>query len=361
MEQVETRRRWVPLAAWSLAVVIAAGAGWWAATASTQPPAVSAPTTQTATVDVVSGTVEVTQDYGIDATWPASPVGVNGYSGTLTKLGVKAAGSTLKAGDVAYSVDLQPAVVAAGEVPAFRTMSSGDHGADITQLQRFLAEQGYAPGSVNGKFGQSTLAAVNRWSASLGQPKDGTVPLGRIIFVPALPTQLAPAADVSIGMRVQPGDELLVGPAGEPEFSFRVLPEDVGRTVEGMPVRITSGSTNWDAEVAGLAADPDTGTTIALLRPTAGADSICARDCADAVTVGGQAVLPGMLVISPETSGSQVPTTAIGADAEGATYVTMEGGERRSVAIKASYNGASIVDGVEVGERVLVTTAATGE
>ncbi|MGC4175792.1 peptidoglycan-binding protein [Demequina sp.] len=360
MELEQPRRKWIPVAAWSLAVIVAAGAGWWAATVATRPPAVTTPETTTTTVEVVSGTVEVVQEYGIDVSWPAAPLGVNGYSGTLTELGVDAGGSTLAAGDVAYSVDLHPAVVAVGSTPAFRSMSTGDKGADVKQLQQFLKDEGFDPGSVNSSFGKATADAVNRWSATLGEPKNGTVPLGRLVFVPSLPSQLAPATDVRVGLRVEPGAELLVGPSGEPQFSFRVLPEDVARTTEGMRVTVTAGSSTWEAEVSSLAADPDTGTTIALLRPANGAESICGDDCATAVAVGGKTVLPGTLIITPETSGSQVPTTAIGADSAGATFVILESGMRQPVAIEASSDGASIVTGVEVGDRVLVTVAASG-
>ena len=361
MDLGTSRSKWLAVAAWSLTVLLAAGAGWWAATVATQPPAVALPQTTATTVEVVDGKVAVTQAYGIDVSWPASPLGTNGYSGTLTQLDVEASGSTLDSGDVAYSVNLEPAVVAVGNVPAFRTMRSGDKGADITQLQQFLKAEGYNPGKINGTFGKSTLDAVNRWSAKLGKPKDGAVPLGRLVFVPSLPAQLAPATDVRVGIRVEPGAEILVGPSGEPQFSFRVLPEDVARTTEGMPVTVTAGSNTWQAEVSGLAEDPETGATIAVLRPAGGSESICGDDCAAAVAVGGKTVLPGTLVITPETSGPQVPTAAIGADASGATFVTMEGGERRPVAVEASSDGASIVTGVNVGDRILVAVVTSGE
>lgn len=357
VERDNSRRRWLPVAGWLLAVLCAAVAGWWAASRVTQPPEISTPMASTTTVAVVEGSVEVAQEYGIDATWQASPLGVNGYSGTLTHLGVSPAGTRLDVGDVAYSVDLQPAVMAVGAIPAFRTLETGDEGADVKQLQRFLKSQGFDPGSVNGRYGSSTADAVDRWSAHLGLPMDGRVPLGRIVFVPSLPATIATVPGARLGLRVQPGDELLTGPSGEPRFTFRVLPEDVGRTVEGMQVSMRVGEDVWRAEVASLAADPDTGATIAVLRPVTGATSICGDDCADAVAVGNQAVLPGTLVIVPQTSGAQVPTTAIGADAKGVTFVTMASGERRPVTVKASSDGASIVSGVDAGERVVITSA----
>ena len=349
------QRRSVIIAAWLLSVVVAIGLGWWAAAQATRPPQVSTPAAETVTVAVTEGALAVEQSYGIDVTWPTSPIGVNGLAGTLTSLGVAASGTLVKPGGTLYTVDLAPTVALKGSVPAFRDLAAGTTGDDVRQLQQFLSDAGYLAGPVDGRYGSATATAVTRWSADLGVTPTGTVPLGRIVFIPTLRANLVPAADLRVGARVTPGQELLVGADADPQFSFRILPEAVSRTSAGMTVRIDADGEQWLAEVDRLAVAADElGGTVAVLRPVDGSKSICDSECTRVLPLGGTAVLPGTLVLVPETSGAEVPTAAITTDASGSTSVTLEGGVRRTVDILASSDGLSIVDGVQPGDRVVV-------
>lgn len=343
-------------ASWGLVVALALGAGYWAGHQATRPPQLALPDARVVTTEVVNGSVEVTQAYGINVHWPASPVGVNGVEGTLTSLSVIPQGSVVSAGDVVYTVDLAPVLALKGDVPAFRELATGSRGADVTQLERFLRERGYLKGRADTHFDASTEAAVNRWYNDQNLPQDGHVPLGRVVFLPSLPSTLAPAAGIRLGARVSAGQELLVGATSQPAFSFRVLPEAVARTAQGMPVRIDAGGVTWQAEVERLAVaadDPD--STIAILRPTVGAQSICGSDCTGVIDLGGTSMLPGSLVVVPPTSGPQVPSAAIRTNASGGSCVMMEDGSTRPVTVKAaSDDGRSIVDGVASGQRVVV-------
>jgi peptidoglycan hydrolase-like protein with peptidoglycan-binding domain len=347
------------IAAWSLSVAVALGLGWWAALQATRPPVADTPAVQAVTVAVRQGTVSVEQAYGINADWPTHPLGVNGSGGTLTSLGLAASGSLIHEGDTLYSVDLIPVVAVEGSVPAFRDLGPGSHGADVEQLQKFLVHKGYLKGSVDGQFGSATTHAVSRWNADLGAGASSIVPLGRIVFLPSLPANLAPAPDLRIGMRVSPGQELLVGADAPPHFSFRVLPEAVSRTTPGMAVRIDASGEHWSGEVDHLeAAMDETGGMIAVLRPAKGSDTICGMECAQVLRLGGKAVLPGTLVLVPETSGPEIPTAAITTDASGSTFVTLESGKRKAVRILASSDGRSVVDGIQIGDRIVVVGAS---
>ncbi|MEO5533849.1 MAG: peptidoglycan-binding domain-containing protein [Pseudolysinimonas sp.] len=355
------RRRPVVVALWVASVVIALIVGGWAAVEATQPPQVAAPRPTPTTVEVVSGSVSVEQSYGINVSWLAAPAGVNGLGGTLTSIDVVPSGSTIEVGAVVYTVDLNPAVAIEGAVPAFRDMATGMSGADVEQLQSFLIASGYLAGTADGHYGPVTASAVNRWSAALGVAKTGTVPLGRVVFIPTLPAILAPAPDVRVGMSVAPGDSVLVGATADPEFSFPVLPEAVSQITTGMQVSIDVDGATWNAQVNRLgSATDDTGTTIAILGPVEGAASICAVDCATAVTLGGKAVLAGRLILVPETTGAQIPTAAISTDASGSTMVTLADGTRVPVAVLASSDGKSIVKGVDVGDRIVLVASAAG-
>lgn len=348
-------RRTTVTTIWALSILLALGLGWWAAAQATRPPTVGTPETATVTTEVTHGKLGVEQGYGIDVAWPTHPVGVNGTNGTLTSLDVAAAGTRIGPGDILYTVDLTPVIAAEGAIPAFRDLTAGTTGQDVRQLQEFLAAAGYLATAPDGKYGPATTAAVKIWSKELGVQQDGSVPLGRIAFIPKLPADLAPAKDLRVGARVTTGQELLAGALSSPVFSFRVLPEVVSRTTPGLQVRIDADGTPWRAEVERLATATDgTDATIAVLRPVSGEKSICGPGCSTALSLGATSVLPGKLVLVPEISGPLVPTAAILTDAAGFTYLATEDGKHHPITIKASHEGRSIVEGVEPGQRITV-------
>jgi hypothetical protein len=53
------------------------------------------------------------------------------------------------------------------------TLKPGDTGAQVKRLQRALAQLGYAPGSVDGDYGPSTVAAVKRFQQASKLTADG--------------------------------------------------------------------------------------------------------------------------------------------------------------------------------------------
>jgi Putative peptidoglycan binding domain len=55
------------------------------------------------------------------------------------------------------------------------TLKPGDTGAQVKRLQRALAQLGYAPGSVDGDYGPSTVAAVKRFQEASKLTADGVV------------------------------------------------------------------------------------------------------------------------------------------------------------------------------------------
>lgn len=344
-------RRWVSVAAGTGALVLACGVGWWAGSAATSPPHVAPASAHTSTVTVIDGSIQVDQSYGIRVSWPTQSVGANHAAGTLTSL--PPGGKLLHAGDVAYTVDLQPVFVLSGSVPSFRTLGVGVSGADVHQLESFLVAAHYLSGRADDVFDAATKAAVNRWWESAGLPASGDVPAGRIVFVPTLPAYLGAAPDVAVGQSVSPGASVLVQGKGKPQFTFRVLPEMVQRTKPGLSVSIDAGNSVWKARVARLAADPNDASVInAVLEPVTG-ETICGEQCSQ-IPLGADEVLPGVLTLVPQTHGPQIPTAAVRTGAAGQTCVVLDGGERRAVTVKATNQGMSIVEGLPVGARVVV-------
>ena len=106
-----------------------------------------------------------------------------GRAGTVTT--VAPVGSVLTVGQVLYSVDLEPAVLLVGEVPAFRALDVDvSDGPDVRQLEQALADLGYGTDlTVDDHFTSVTAAAVTRWEADLGRAApDGVVEPGDVVF-----------------------------------------------------------------------------------------------------------------------------------------------------------------------------------
>ncbi|WP_232299651.1 peptidoglycan-binding domain-containing protein [Leucobacter komagatae] len=62
---------------------------------------------------------------------------------------VPAVGAVFKAGNVALEVAGRPVIVLPGELPAYRSLSIGMRGPDVTQLKQALSALGYATGDMN--------------------------------------------------------------------------------------------------------------------------------------------------------------------------------------------------------------------
>ena len=112
-------------------------------------------------------------------------------------------GTELSSGTELYRVNDVPAVALLGDMPAWRTMSEGDEGVDVLQLEQALVALGYGvDGSitVDHLFTARTAELVAQWQADLGVDETGTIELGSVVFVPAatrVATVLAEPGDVA--------------------------------------------------------------------------------------------------------------------------------------------------------------------
>jgi Putative peptidoglycan binding domain len=69
-----------------------------------------------------------------------------------------------------------PTTPASKPVPApTANLKPGDTGAQVETLQRALASLGYSPGKIDGDYGPSTQAAVEKFQTSAGIKADGIV------------------------------------------------------------------------------------------------------------------------------------------------------------------------------------------
>jgi hypothetical protein len=186
-----TRRRWVAATVVVL-VVLGAGAGAaWSAGASRANGSsggntgAAAPQTYTVTRQDLAATTSENATLGYAASYTVTGQG----GGTLTWL--PSAGQVIRQGQVLYRTDNgTPVVLLYGSVPAWRAMSEGTTGEDVTQLNHDLVDLGYASSSDISALGWDyysweTLYAVQDMEQGLGvSSPPGSLSLGSVVFKP---------------------------------------------------------------------------------------------------------------------------------------------------------------------------------
>jgi hypothetical protein len=186
-----TRRRWVA-ATGVVLVVLGAGAGaaWSAGAARANGSSggntgAAAPQTYTVTRQDLAATTSENATLGYAASYTVTGQG----GGTLTWL--PSAGQVIRQGQVLYRTDNgTPVVLLYGSVPAWRAMSEGTTGEDVTQLNHDLVDLGYASSSDISALGWDyysweTLYAVQDMEQGLGvsSPPE-SLSLGLVVFKP---------------------------------------------------------------------------------------------------------------------------------------------------------------------------------
>ena len=184
----------------------ASGAAMTAGRSAAQDETVAAPTLPTeplARRDLV-----VTETFTGELAYAGLRTLTTGRAGTVTT--VAPIGTVVTVGAALYSIDLEPAVLLVGTIPAFRALDVDvSDGPDVRQLEQALAGLGYGTDlTVDDHFSSVTAAAVTRWETDLGRAEpDGVVELGDVVFS---------SGDVrvsevlaAVGSRVQQGGAVL--------------------------------------------------------------------------------------------------------------------------------------------------------
>lgn len=103
-------------------------------------------------------------------------------SGTVTW--VPAVGAVISQGQPVYRVNAAPVVLLYGSLPAYRDLSEGDSGADVTQLNADLAALGYGTDATSDWFGWQTRDAVEQWQTDNGLTEDGVLHAAQVVVLP---------------------------------------------------------------------------------------------------------------------------------------------------------------------------------
>jgi hypothetical protein len=179
---------------------------------------------------------------------PSSSASGSG-SGTFTWL--PAVGNTVRQGHVIYRVSGSPTVLLYGNVPAYRDLSEGLTGPDVTELNKDLVKLGYATAAALGPragwdyYSAETVYAVEQLQAELGLTETGTLSLGEAISLPGPALITAWGATTTLGGAATPGTVVATASSTTPVVTIDL---DAGMQSEvkaGEPVSITlpDGST----------------------------------------------------------------------------------------------------------------------
>jgi HlyD family secretion protein len=318
----------------------------------------------------------------------------------ISKLEVAAGGAVTNGAQLA-ELDGEPLFALAGPVPAWRDLTPGSSGPDVTELQNALASLGYYDGGdAAGYFGAATEDAVSAYYEHLGYtpPASGAVPAADVVFLPSLPATVV-AVNGATGQ--QPGQPFLeLAVRGSLALTGELPPAYASQVKPGLKVTIYSEVTGTRATgtVAGLGTatvNVPAGTVVDIgggagsaassqaagsaSTGSAGATSSASSDSSGVTTfipltvqpseplaaaLNGQNVL--ITVQTGQTEGPvlTVPVAAIVTSAAGASYVTVVGAHGRQTPVTVtpglSENGyvqvsAARPGALAAGDRVVVS------
>jgi len=338
-------------------VVAASGGGQ--ATEAAQASAVN-----TATVDRGNLSDMVSQ-YGI-LTYRAQSDGsqwavINRTGGTYTKLPTGA--DKVDCGGVVYRVNNQPVLLLCGPTPAYRSLSEGDRGPDVAELNANLVRLGYAtraqldPSSHD--FSSATASALKKLQAKLGEDQTGSLDLGRAVFLPES-VRIATVTG-ELGGSAQPGTQVAQATSDTLEVEVNLDPAQQREVKKGDRAQITlPGNTSATGAVhrLGRVAQVPTGQD-----NTAGATipAYISLDHPQQARSLDQAPVQVEITTRGVANALSVPVTAIVGRSGGgfAVEVVRGDGRRELVAVKLGLfdtaGGRVQVEGVlRVGDRVVV-------
>ena len=125
-------------------------------------------------------------------------------SGVLTAL--PSVGEVIKCGRPVFRIDGHPVPLLCGSTPLYRPLSEGMKGWDVKELNRNLADLGYADGEEldpSGYFGSETRFALKELKGDLGLSRTGTLDPGQAVALPG-PLRIS-SLSATLGAPVQPG------------------------------------------------------------------------------------------------------------------------------------------------------------
>jgi hypothetical protein len=304
------------------------------------------------TLRVEEGTLGRTLRRPATAAWEVAGTIQAPTGGIITE--VVASSGLVEPGEVLLRIDERPVVLVPGDIPVFRALEEGSTGRDVAALQAYLASLGYIVDDTSTRYSTTTAAAVERWQQTLGIGQTGVIALGDVVFVPgsALHAPLRWTEAVFVGATLAPGTPILERLAPSPTLTI----EFGGSPPPQLEPGVAGDVTFPNAAHRSVVLSPiqsDLGRVWATLDP-AGDDLCLGADCLDLVPAAGVTPLDVTFTLVPETTGPLVPVAALQTDAEGHVFLVLPDGRRQTVTVRVASGGSAIVDGIAVGEEILL-------
>jgi hypothetical protein len=226
------RRRTWALAGAAVAVGVTATGGVVAVSGAGQA-APAAPSPMANTAKVVKGKLSDMVSQAGTLTYRARPDGspyavINQARGTYTELPED--GEKVACGDVLYRVDDQPVLLLCGATPAYRSLSIGDSGRDVAELNANL-------GLSSDSFTWETTSALQKLQSKLGEEQTGSLTLGQAVVLPHA-VRIAKVIGELAGS-ARPGAAVLEATSATPEVQVPLDPSQQGELKKGDRARIT--------------------------------------------------------------------------------------------------------------------------
>ena len=163
----------------------------------------------------------------------------SGSSGTFTSL--PAVGQLVSEGQVLYQVSGQPVTLLYGSTPAYRALSEGMTGTDVTQLNADLVALGYATSSelsaTSDYFSSGTFDALEQLQVALGVTETGTLALGQAVFLPT--AALVTSVTATLGGPAQSGATVLAATSAARQVNIALDASQQSEVKVGDKVAIT--------------------------------------------------------------------------------------------------------------------------
>jgi hypothetical protein len=237
------RKTWVKAGvAAALVAVTAAGGAVVISSAKQAAPAAQEPPANTVQVEKGTLTARVSLDGTL--TYLAQSDGsqfsvIDQARGTYTKLPDDS--DTVDCGDVFYRVDDGPVLLLCGATPAYRSLSEGERGPDVAQLNANLVHLGYATSvqldPSSGSFSSETKYALERLQSHLGEDQTGSLDLGQAVFLPG-PLRIAQTTAI-LGSTAQPGVPVAQATSTNRQVQVQLDPSQQSSVIVGEQAQIT--------------------------------------------------------------------------------------------------------------------------
>lgn len=304
------------------------------------------------TTRVEQGTLGRTLRLPATGAWEVAGVIQSPAGGVITAIMSKS--GVLEPGSILLRIDERPVVLVPGDVPAFREMSVGTRGRDVAALQGYLASLGYKVDRSASRYTKVTAAAVRRWQRRVGASPTGVVALGDVVLIPtsALNAPLRWVDAVTVGATIAAGAPIMERRAPSPTLTIEFGGSPPAQLEPGVAGEVTFP--NGDTRAITLSAiRQENGRTWATLAPVDG--SLCqVAACLALVPANGDTPVDVTFTLVPETTGPMIPVAAIQSDAAGRAFVELPDGSRKTVTVVVASGGSAIVDGLAVGEEIVL-------